>query len=149
MDNMTNVRPKRKSELPDVDALLAGYQSVGLVLQGGGALGAYQAGVFQALDEAGIDPTWLSGVSIGAVNAAIIAGNRPGARLDRLRDFWETISSRKVWNFTPEGDAFRKLRNQVSSTMTMMSGLPGFFAPHRVSPWLRRRVWARQTGDAA
>ena len=137
MDNMTSVNPKRKSELPDVDALLAGYQSVGLVLQGGGALGAYQAGVFQALDEAGIDPTWLSGVSIGAINAAIIAGNRPGARLDRLRDFWETISSRKIWSFTPEGDVFRKLRNQVSSTMTMMSGLPGFFAPHRISPWLQ------------
>lgn len=137
MDDATSGRHRRKSELPDIGDVLGGYQSVGLVLQGGGALGAYQAGVFQALDEAGIDPTWLSGVSIGAVNAAIIAGNRPGARLDRLRDFWETVSSRKIWHFTPEGDVFRKMRNQVSSAMTMMSGLPGFFSPHKVSPWLQ------------
>ncbi len=67
------------------------------MLQGGGALGAYQAGVYQALHEAGIEPDWVSGVSIGAINAAIIAGNLPERALERLRDFWERITERKVW----------------------------------------------------
>jgi NTE family protein len=132
---MDQIVRKRKGELPDVGQLLSPYQSVALVLQGGGALGAYQAGVFQALNEAGIIPNWLSGVSIGAINASIIAGNNPGNQLDRLRSFWETISSRKIWHYTPEGDVFRKMRNQTSSMMTMMSGLPGFFKPRDVNPW--------------
>jgi predicted acylesterase/phospholipase RssA len=68
------------------------------VLQGGGALGAYQAGVYQALQEAGLEPDWLSGVSIGAINGAIIAGNPPALRLQRLRTFWERITERKIWN---------------------------------------------------
>ncbi|CAN1515222.1 RssA Predicted esterase of the alpha-beta hydrolase superfamily [Rhabdaerophilaceae bacterium] len=126
---------KRRNETPDIDDLLAEYESVALVLQGGGALGAYQAGVFQALNEAGISPNWLSGVSIGAINAAIITGNTPGKQLDRLRDFWETVSSRKIWHFTPEGDLFRKWRNEASSMMTMLAGLPGFFKPREVSAW--------------
>ncbi|NKN37397.1 patatin-like phospholipase family protein [Agrobacterium sp. a22-2] len=125
----------RKSQAPDIKELLAPYQSVALVFQGGGALGAYQAGVFQALSEAGISANWLSGVSIGAINAAIIAGNEPGNQVDRLRDFWETISGRTVWHHTPEGDIFRKLRNQASAMMTMTSGLPGFFSPRDISPW--------------
>jgi NTE family protein len=137
MDDIVKGKPKLDSAIPDVRELVSEYQSVGLVFQGGGALGAYQAGVFQALDEAGIEANWLSGVSIGAINAAIIAGNRRGDRIDRLRSFWETITNRKVWHFTPEGDLFRKLRNQTSSLMTMAAGLPGFFAPHRVNPWLQ------------
>ncbi|WP_411036367.1 patatin-like phospholipase family protein [Shinella sp. BYT-45] len=137
MDEQAVSKPKRRSETPDIADLLSAYQSVGLVLQGGGALGAYQAGVFQALDEAGIEANWLSGVSIGAVNAAIIAGNTKGNRLDRLRNFWETISRRKIWHFTPEGDIFRKLRNQASSLMTMTAGIPGFFTPHRINPWFQ------------
>jgi NTE family protein len=133
---MNKANGKRRGETPDIAELLAPYQSVALVLQGGGALGAYQAGVFQALNEFGVNPNWLSGVSIGAINAAIIAGNRPGNQLDRLRTFWETVSSRKVWHFTPEGDVFRKMRNEASSMMTMMQGLPGFFKPRDVNPWL-------------
>ena len=62
-----------------------------LVLQGGGALGAYQAGVYEALDEAGVEPDWVIGTSIGAINAGIIAGNRPGDRLPRLRAFWDRV----------------------------------------------------------
>ncbi|MBB4569379.1 patatin-like phospholipase family protein [Rhizobium leucaenae] len=137
MDEQIKLQPELKSETPDIADLLAAYQSIGLVFQGGGALGAYQAGVFQALHEAGIEANWLSGVSIGAVNAAIIAGNTRGNRLDRLRDFWETISHRKIWHFTPEGDVFRKMRNQTSSMLTMMSGLPGFFSPHQINPWFQ------------
>jgi NTE family protein len=111
-------------------------QRVALVLQGGGALGAYQAGVYQALHEQGIEPDWVSGVSIGAINAAIIAGNSPRRRLDRLREFWERITERKIWAFTPDGDVFRQMRNASSAWATMMMGQPGFFQPHQQSPWL-------------
>jgi NTE family protein len=71
-----------------------GCDRVALVLQGGGALGAYQAGVYQALHEADIEPDWVSGVSIGAINSAIIAGNSRKRRLDRLRTFWDRIGAR-------------------------------------------------------
>jgi len=109
---------------------------VALVLQGGGALGAYQAGVYQALHEGGIEPDWVSGVSIGAINSAIIAGNPPRKRLDRLREFWDRITDRKIWHYTPDGDVFRKARNAASSMMTMMQGQPGFFKPRQTNPWL-------------
>ena len=108
---------------------------IALVLQGGGALGAYQAGVYQALQEAHLEPEWFAGVSIGAINATIIAGNPPELRLQRLRTFWETITERKVWNYTPDGDIFRKARNATSSWLTIMHGQPGFFAPRNPSPW--------------
>ena len=91
---------------------------VALVLQGGGALGAYQAGVYQALHEAGIEPDWVCGVSIGAINSAIIAGNKPEKRLEALRIFWERITNRKIWHYTPDGDIFRKGRNLTSAWMT-------------------------------
>jgi NTE family protein len=118
---------------------LAGYERIALVLQGGGALGAYQVGVYHALSEAGCEPNWLSGVSIGAVNAAIIAGNAPEDRLDKLRAFWETVSARKIWLYTPEGDFFRELRNHSSAMMTMALGQPGFFKPWPVAPWFQAR----------
>src|SRR5882724_6192931 len=92
---------------------------IALVLQGGGALGAYQAGVYQALHEADIEPEWVSGVSIGAINAAINAGNPKRRRLERLRKFWERITERKIWAHTPDGDVFRMARNAMSSWMTM------------------------------
>lgn len=109
---------------------------VALVLQGGGALGAYQAGVYQALHEDGMEPDWVCGVSIGAINSAIIAGNPPERRLERLRSFWDRITSRKVWHYTPDGDVYRKARNFTSSFLTTTLGQPGFFKPHDVSPWL-------------
>jgi NTE family protein len=109
---------------------------VALVLQGGGALGAYQAGVYQALHEAKIEPDWVCGVSIGAINSAIIAGNPPERRLERLHTFWDRITSRKIWHYTPDGDIFRKARNFASSFTTTTLGQPGFFTPHQTSPWL-------------
>ena len=121
--------------MQDVQDALAPYASVALVLQGGGALGAYQAGVYEALSETGIAPDWISGVSIGAINAAIIAGNRPEKRLDRLRDFWETVSSRPGLPFEPDGDIFRQMRNQFSAFTTTLAGLPGFFTPRTLNPW--------------
>jgi NTE family protein len=113
-----------------------GCDRIALVLQGGGALGAYQAGVYQALHEADIEPDWVSGVSIGAINAAIIAGNSRKRRLDRLRAFWELITERRIWSYTPDGDYFRKARNATSSWMTMTQGQPGFFTPRQINPWL-------------
>ena len=133
MDANTNDRRSRqysRTWRPD------GCERIALVLQGGGALGAYQAGVYQALHEADIEPDWVSGVSIGAINSAIIAGNSRRRRLDRLRTFWDRITERKIWSFTPDGDAFRKARNVASSWMTMMQGQPGFFTPRSPNPWL-------------
>jgi NTE family protein len=108
---------------------------VALVLQGGGALGAYQVGVYQALHEAGLEPDWVCGVSIGAINSAIIAGNPPEHRLDKLRIFWERITARKIWHYTPDGDIYRKARNFTSTMMTTTLGQPGFFKPHDTNPW--------------
>ena len=112
-----------------------GCQRIALVLQGGGALGAYQAGVYQALHEADVEPDWVSGVSIGAINSAIIAGNTRRNRLKALRTFWERITERKVWHYTPDGDFFRKMRNAASCWMTLTQGQPGFFKPRETSPW--------------
>lgn len=116
-----------------------GCDKIGLVLQGGGALGAYQVGVYQALNEAGLEPDWTAGVSIGGINAALIAGNRPENRLARMTEFWNTITARSVWLFTPDGDDMRKARNTWSSFLTMSQGQPGFFKPHLPPPWLSPR----------
>ena len=116
-----------------------GCDRVGLLLQGGGALGAYQAGVYQALHETGLEPDWLAGVSIGSVNAALIAGNPPERRLQALEEFWRAVTLRPVWGFLPDGDGMRKLHNLWSSFMTMTLGQPGLFEPNMPSPWLRPR----------
>jgi NTE family protein len=113
-----------------------GCDRIALVLQGGGALGAYQAGVYQALHERGIEPDWVSGVSIGAINSAIIAGNPPRKRLAQLQEFWHRITDRKIWHYTPDGDIFRKARNATSNWMTVVQGQPGFFTPRNPNPWL-------------
>src|SRR6266704_1174635 len=86
-----------------------------LVLQGGGALGSYQAGAFQALCRSGFEPEWVAGISIGAINAAIIAGNAPDKRIDRLKEFWEMVSSPVSWNPVTPGDHARTLFNETSA----------------------------------
>jgi NTE family protein len=115
------------------------WKRLALVPQGGGALGAYQAGVYQALHEAELEPDWIAGVSIGGINGAIIAGNRPENRVERLREFWETITARRVWLYTPDGDDPRKARNAWSSWLTMIMGQPCFFKPHLPNPWFSQR----------
>jgi NTE family protein len=127
---------RNKAARATIEEISRQYDRVALVFQGGGALGAYQAGVYEALSDAGCEPTWLSGVSIGAVNASIIAGNEPRHRLARLEQFWNKISGRKVWAYTPEGDIYRDFRNHTSSWMTMALGQPGFFKPRFPNPWL-------------
>jgi len=121
---------------PDISEIASKYDRVALVLQGGGALGPYQAAVYQALAEANCDPKWIAGVSIGASNSAPIAGNPPEHRLAALESFWTKVSERKTWAFAPEGDVFRELRNQTSAFMAMALGQPGFFKPRPVNPWL-------------
>jgi NTE family protein len=74
------------------------FECIALLLQGGGALGAYQAGVYQALTEANLDPDWVAGISIGAVNAALIAGNAPEVRVEKLRKFWEVVTTAPIWD---------------------------------------------------
>jgi NTE family protein len=133
--NVMSQRRVAAKAVEDISTIAANYDRVALVLQGGGALGAYQAGVYEALAEARCEPNWISGVSIGAINSALIAGNPPDKRLAALETFWNTVSGRKIWWTTPEGDFFRDLRNQTSALMTMMLGQPGFFKPRQQSPW--------------
>jgi len=100
-----------------------------LVLQGGGALGAYQAGVYEALTEAGYEPHWVSGISIGGINAAIIVGNKPQCRLRHLKEFWQQITP-LVTGPPPEfGEAGHKAFNRMSAAVTALFGAPGFFRP--------------------
>ena len=108
---------------------------IALVLQGGGALGAYQAGVYEAMHAAGLEPGWVAGVSIGAINAALIAGNPPELRLARLREFWETVTERPIWPPPPAADAARKARDIWSASVTTLLGQPGFFTPNAPGPW--------------
>ena len=105
-----------------------------LVLQGGGALGAYQAGVYAALVEHSELLDWVAGVSIGAINAALIAGNAPDKRVDRLREFWNLVSSGPTQR-VPAWFGDRALLNQWSANMAVLFGIPGFFSP-RASPAL-------------
>ena len=123
------MRKKRRSnETP--------YERVALVLQGGGSLGMYQVGVFEALCEAGYAPGWIAGTSIGAINAAIMAGNAPDERIAKLEAFWETISRDELWTVADWNGELRRLRNSWSSLEAVTLGQPGFFRPRLVNPWL-------------
>jgi NTE family protein len=104
-----------------------------LVLQGGGALGSYQAGAYQALCRSGFEPDWIAGISIGAVNAAIIAGNELEKRVDRLKEFWEMVSAPVPWNPILKGDRSRTVFNETSAALIATFGVPGFFTP-RIPP---------------
>ena len=108
-----------------------------LVLQGGGALGAYQAGAFQALAGTGHPLHWVAGISIGAINAALIAGNAPERRADRLQEFWSGVSAgvpASPW--TPRDGPLRTWANEWSAAWGAAFGLPGFFQPRvGLAPW--------------
>ncbi|WP_296599086.1 patatin-like phospholipase family protein [Phenylobacterium sp.] len=100
-----------------------------LVFQGGGALGAYQAGVYQALQEAGVEPDWVIGTSIGAINAALIAGNEPARRLERMREFWDRMTHSRAVQFAGMLPGMGAL---MANAMTVANGLEAFFRPN---PW--------------
>jgi NTE family protein len=105
-----------------------------LVLQGGGALGSYQAGVYEGFHGAGLEPDWVAGISIGAVNAALIAGNPPQLRLQRLREFWDLVTSQWPMGPTVHTDQFRSLMGDASIGWAVAAGVPGFFSPRIVPP---------------
>src|SRR5277367_1608176 len=100
------------------------FQCIALTLQGGGALGAYQAGVYEALAEAGIEPDWVSGVSIGAINSAIIARNASERRVEALLELWSHITERTLWVHASDGDIVRQSRNNYSALATALFGQP-------------------------
>ncbi|MFA5965117.1 MAG: patatin-like phospholipase family protein [Sphingomonas sp.] len=128
IEHPQNVRTRRKSAalpLPDC---------VALVLQGGGALGSYQAGVIEGLAASGIEIDWVAGISIGAVNAAIVAGNPPERRVERLTTFWETLSSSLPSFPIFPNDQLREWLHEWSASFVMAAGVPGFFTPRVVPP---------------
>jgi NTE family protein len=118
------------------------FESIALVLQGGGALGAFQGGVYQALAEANLTPDWVAGISIGAINAALIAGNAPEARVDKLRAFWEHVTTPVIVNMPDivkafwSGDMARGYLNQLNAWGALMRGAPHFFEPRPIPPYL-------------
>src|SRR5438094_1747853 len=119
--------PKHSRIRPD-------FERIALLLQGGGALGSYQAGVYQALAEADLHPHWVAGISIGAINSALIAGNSPEKRVDRLREFWETVTQGPfgATYFAPieiKNDLVHQFVNQARAAGALLWGAPGFFQP--------------------
>ncbi|WP_374544920.1 patatin-like phospholipase family protein [Rhodoblastus sp.] len=122
----------------------SGFKTVALVLQGGGALGSYQAGVYQGLAEANIHPDWVAGISIGAINSALIAGNEPDKRIEKLRAFWEKVSEPPLGPFgTPYNpnikhmnDFVHRAINQFRAFGIAALGAPGFFHPRVPSPFV-------------
>ncbi len=135
---------KQKQTHPTtLQELVRSYDGVALVLQGGGALGSYQAGVYEALAEHDISPSWVAGVSIGAINAALIAGNPPERRCAALHGFWNAIASPQLFgplqhlvdHYAGDGHA-RTTLNQLSASFTVLTGQPGFFKPRLPPAWL-------------
>lgn len=134
------------------------FESVVLLLQGGGALGAYQGGVYEALLAAGVAPCWIAGISIGAVNSAIIAGNPPDKRVEKLREFWEQVSDSNLgwpgswpgawmapWDDFSRGGPIRGWLNQVAAGQIVAQGAPGFFTPRVPPPFMRSHASAGAT----
>ena len=119
------------------------FESIAILLQGGGALGSYQGGVYQALCEAGLEPDWVAGISIGAINAAIIAGNAAKDRVGKLREFWEGVTTDK-FRYVPgvfksmltRSDNELQTLNYESALRAIFMGIPGFFKPRMISPLL-------------
>jgi NTE family protein len=119
------------------------FECIALLLQGGGALGSYQAGVYEAFAEADLHPDWVAGISIGAINSAIIAGNAPAERIAKLRTFWQEITANPLLDWAaPLGDIFnrgdfaRGLFNQMSAATALFRGAANFFTLRHPPAWL-------------
>ena len=131
---MADAEPQAKRPTRSRAAALPLPECVALVLQGGGALGSYQAGVIEALGAAHVEIDWVAGISIGAVNAAIVAGNPPERRCERLRAFWDTMTSAlPSFPIYPQ-DQVREFLHEWSAGAVMLMGVPGFFTPRPVPP---------------
>ena len=120
------------------------FECIALVLQGGGALGSYQAGVYEAMVEADLQPDWVAGISIGAINAALIAGNAPADRVAKLKEFWDTVTANPLldwggmadfWN--PQGEVARTFYNQMSAGFALTAGANDFFQPRNLAPYFQ------------
>jgi len=117
------------------------FEQISLLLQGGGALGSYQAGVYQALAEANLHPDWVAGISIGSVNAALIAGNAPEKRVEKLREFWEAVCTSPLGipyfkSLDLRDDLTHRVVNQARALNILLFGAPQFFTPRLPSPLL-------------
>lgn len=133
---------------PAIARDIARYPTIALVLQGGGALGGYQCGVYERLHAAGIAPTWIAGISIGAINAAIIAGSAPDERVQRLRGFWDVVSEpagplalpalgvRAALAAMPEDQGLLSWARNLSAMGALAHGQRGFFRARTLSPFL-------------
>src|SRR5258706_3449118 len=125
-----------KSVRAKVAEIQDNYDHSILVLQGGGALGAYQAGVYDGLAESGIKLDWVTGVSIGAINAALIAGNPPGRRVERLAEFWDLVSSASPMILPASFDLLRPSLNRLNANSSTAFGVSALFAPRMPPPYL-------------
>src|SRR5215471_16175736 len=132
---------KRKASKlpPQVVDSLARFDHTVFVLQGGGALGAYQAGAVEGFTEIGIAPDWVAGISIGAVNSALIAGNPPDKRVERLREFWEAVSTSPLGlpyfsSLAIPDETAHSLLNQTRALGILLFGAPHFFTPRLPPP---------------
>ncbi len=131
-----------------VKSMKLDYETIALVLQGGGALGAYQAGVYEALHKAGIRCNWIAGISIGAINAALIAGNAPQDRIGKLKAFWEMVCQPHALGFSkflpgllqlaPPHPLWHEMAGFYSAALTTLQGQRGFFKPRLMPPWASR-----------
>jgi NTE family protein len=125
------------------------FERIALLLQGGGALGSYQAGAYEALAEANLHPDWVAGISIGAVNAALIAGNVPEKRIEKLREFWEGVSESPLGvpflkSIEITNELARRLLNQTRALGIMLFGAPNFFTPRTLPPLM----WPAKTAGS-
>ncbi|KJK23034.1 membrane protein [Burkholderiaceae bacterium 16] len=125
-----------KATPSDAAALAGKFDHTVLVLQGGGALGAYQAGIFAGFADCGLMPDWVAGVSIGAINAALIAGNAPERRVERLSEFWDRMSAHAPFIPPAYLDPWRPMLNVFSAASSVTFGVPGFFTPRVPPPFL-------------
>jgi NTE family protein len=136
-DEANGLKPRRVEQRPP-------FERIALLLQGGGALGSYQGGVYQALAEANLHPDWVAGISIGAINSALIAGNPAEKRVEKLREFWETVSAPPLGPFGFQYDpsiqitdaSIHRVVNQARALMAVLFGAPHFFTPRLPPPVL-------------
>jgi NTE family protein len=127
MNTSRKIKESGSAPICDVPSQAARSSQIVLVLQGGGALGAYQAGVYQALHEGGIEPDWIVGTSIGAINASLVAGNEPENRLPRLQEFWRRMTHKSLWD---AWSIWPEAAQSLSYLRILTGGLPGFFEPN-------------------
>jgi NTE family protein len=131
---MSKARKTRPVQTARADSGFGAHDHRILLLQGGGALGAYHGGVYEGLAAAGFAPDWIVGISIGAINAALIAGSPPERRVERLREFWELVSSQAPFVMPESMDFARPTMNRMAAASAMFFGIPGFFTPRMPPP---------------